>query len=165
MKITLLTIVSIFAIQANAGIPFVGSLKTTRVKNTLACTDYTGKWEGTCTYTDSTNTNTYPADMDFEMWSCDSAIISKNSYPFNGTKVETSSSKLSTSSSVITLEWNDNGKKEFINFTVNSKNMYFDQAQKYDWNGTGTFKIINGKLHMDQKTADGATIACEYSKK
>lgn len=165
---TLLLFASFFALNANAGVPFVGNFKT-NVKTTtnLSCTDYTGKWEGICTYhTSSGAIEEKRSGVEIDMWSCNTALINRNIFSIGGMKVETTSTPTRSSTATIILEWNDKTRKDFITFSVNSRNLVFSSNDDNYLlaSGTGSFKIQNNKLHLDQKLANGDTIMCEFFK-
>jgi hypothetical protein len=163
MKLVLL-FVSVFAVQASAGVPFLSfAKKSHKIKNTLPCTDFTGKWAGMCTYTDLQGTGQYAAELNIQMSTCDSLVIHHNEYPVGGSKVESSSYKTGTSAMILNFDWNDKAKMEQINFSFSIKQVDFNNTEKNDVNGTGTLKISANKLNMVQKFSD-TTVNCDYFK-
>jgi hypothetical protein len=164
MKLVLL-FVSVFAVQASAGVPFLSfAKKSHKIKNALPCTDFTGKWEGMCTHTDSQGTSQGAAELEIEMWSCNNMLINNHDYPLGGSKVESNSNKNGTRAYIVNMEWNDNAKMEHINYTHSSKQVLFDNPVQNDVNGSGTLKISASKLILVEKVSE-ATTNCDFSKK
>ena len=162
-------IVSVFLISTNAfAFPFLNAHKSTRA--TLDCTDFSGKWEGVCTVNTGTHSITNPDSMEIAASNCSTIQLDKQLYPLNGTKTSAYSFESNSGTEILTLNWNDKAKKEFLLLSDNSiwNNSSPNQNFISKSSGTGTLKLVNNSIVIEETgNNDGSSwsIRCEYAKK
>lgn len=162
----ILLLTTLFVLTANANVPFVGALKIkSKSTKNMRCPNFNGKWEGICTHKDSNSSATVQSNIEIDLLTCNEILINKTYYPIGGMKVETDTLENRSSSTTSILEWNNKANPEFIKFIVNMNSISYHFDEKNKWNGTGTMKIQNSKLYVNQKNDEGLEIDCEYTEK
>ena len=100
------------------------------------CTNFTGKWQGSCEETTSEGTETYEDEMEIYQYDCGVLYIDEDAIYAGGSNTENEMSNMIGSMSHNLYDWNREQTKLTAKFYFDGKS-YPTVAQKFKYSGHG----------------------------